>query len=48
MKEKAFSDDHERTDFLAASQNQLNFTIPLTQYAMIYWAEWIIHDGGSL
>ena len=48
MKEKAFSDDHQRTDFLEASQNQLNFTIPLTQYAMIYWAEWIIHEGGSL
>ena len=41
--ETSFKDEHTRTDFLSASQTQLNFMFPLMQFAVLFWFKKLMH-----
>ena len=56
MKELSYYDQHHVTDFLTAAKSQYIITIPLMQFAIIFWGERLInksegdelHDVGLL
>ena len=43
MKELSYYDQHHVTDFLTAAKMQFIITIPLMQFAIIFWGERLIH-----
>ena len=43
MKELSYYDQHHVTDFLTAAKMQFIITIPLMQFAIIFWGERLIN-----